>query len=100
MLTDFGAKRRYASVEYIGDDLPENYKFPETFDHIVDETKEVIGLVKEIQKKSDQFLHDMEDDEEFFEDDHLEDGDFDEEDSSIENEIKEEQEARLKAKFN
>jgi cell fate regulator YaaT (PSP1 superfamily) len=88
MLTDFGAKRRYASVEYIGDDLPENYKFPETFDHIVDETKEVIGLVKEIQKKSDQFLHDMEDDEEFFEDDHLEDGDFDEEDSSIENEIK------------
>lgn len=88
MLTDFGAKRRYASVEYIGDDLPENYKFPQTFDHIVDETKEVIGLVKEIQKKSDQFLHDMEDDEEFFEDDNLEDGDFDDEDSSIENEIK------------
>lgn len=88
MLTDFGAKRRYAAVEYIGDDnLPENYKFPETFDHIVDETKEVIGLIKEVQKKSDQFMNEMEDEEELYFDDESADEDYEEEESSIANEL-------------
>lgn len=101
MLTDFGAKRRYASVEYVGDDnLPENYKFPETFDHIVDETKEVIGLIKEVQKKSDQFMNDIEDDEELYFDDENSDEDFDDEDNSIENELEDIEKTMKLAKSN
>ena len=99
MLTDFGAKRRYAAIEYIGDDnLPENYKFPETFDHIVDETREVIGLIKEVQKKSDQFMNEMEDEEEMEgEEDEMESGDEDMSPEEIQAKI-EELQSMLKSK--
>lgn len=64
ILTDFGAKRRYAVSQFIGEDnLPPNYKFPETFDHIVDETKEVIGLTKEEKSYADRFMSEQEEDE-------------------------------------
>lgn len=95
LLTDFGAKRRYAGVEFIGEEnLPENYKFPETFDHIVDETKEVIGLIKEAQKRADQFIDEMEDDEDdlYLDDGSDNDDDYEDDDdvnsSSIEDELK------------
>jgi cell fate regulator YaaT (PSP1 superfamily) len=60
LLTDRGAKRRYAANQY--DKVKSNepdLKFPETFEHIVDETKEVIGLIKEIQVRSDLFLNEQ-----------------------------------------
>jgi cell fate regulator YaaT (PSP1 superfamily) len=80
LLTDFGAKRRYAGNQFIGDDnLPENYKFPETFDHIVDETKEVIGLLKEEQKRSERFTEQLGDSEDELENENDYDNDSDDE---------------------
>jgi cell fate regulator YaaT (PSP1 superfamily) len=58
LITDFGAKRRYAVNQFNAKEqsFKDGYKFPETFEHVVDETKEVIGLVKEDQLKSEKFL--------------------------------------------
>jgi len=48
LLTDRGVKRRYAQNQFSEDiKLPENYRFPESFEHITDETREIIGLPKE-----------------------------------------------------
>ncbi len=48
MLTDKGQKRRYESTQYGRNSRPpREYHFPERFDHIVDETSEVIGKPKE-----------------------------------------------------
>ncbi len=61
MLTSNGAKRRYAVNQFNPElALPENYRFPETFEHIVDETKEVIGLIKAEKLVSDRFMKEME----------------------------------------
>ncbi|MCO4794779.1 MAG: hypothetical protein KC493_13755, partial [Bacteriovoracaceae bacterium] len=47
MLTDEGKFRRYVLSQFQNrENLPDGYKFPERFDHIVNETKEIIGLVK------------------------------------------------------
>lgn len=44
MLTERGQKRRYAREQFSPKNhLPDNWKFPDVFDHIVDETGEVIG---------------------------------------------------------
>lgn len=48
MLTDRGAKRRYSATQFDPKiELPSGYKFPESFEHIVDETKEIIGALRE-----------------------------------------------------
>ena len=58
MLTDTGIRRRYAVNQYSGknSDLPSEYKFPEYFDNIINETQSVIGITPEEQVKAEQFL--------------------------------------------
>lgn len=49
LITDRGQKRRYARSQFNPKaSLPEGWRFPDSFDHVVDETGEVIG--KEIKK--------------------------------------------------
>ena len=58
MLTDTGVRRRYSSNQYKGreSDLGNDYKFPEFFDNIINETQSVIGISLEEQMKADKFL--------------------------------------------
>ena len=58
MLTDTGIRRRYSSNQYSSSnsDLGSEYRFPEFFENIVNETQSVIGLTKEEQVKSDNFV--------------------------------------------
>ncbi|RPJ74744.1 MAG: hypothetical protein EHM20_10100 [Alphaproteobacteria bacterium] len=58
MLTDTGIRRRYSSNQYKGreSDLGSDYKFPEFFEHIVNETKDCVGITLEDQIKADKFL--------------------------------------------
>ena len=58
MLTDTGVRRRYSSNQYKGreSDLGNDYKFPEFFDNIINETQAVIGISLEEQMKADKFL--------------------------------------------
>lgn len=58
MLTDNGIRRRYSSNQYKGreSDLGSDYKFPEFFDNIINETQAVIGLTLEDQNKADKFM--------------------------------------------
>lgn len=59
MLTDKGQIRRYSLNQYNKNlSLPKEWSFPERFDHIVNETKTVIGLVEKEQKKSEEFIED------------------------------------------
>lgn len=56
MLTDTGLKRAYAAGQYQhkDKDLPSSYRFPDSFDHISDETKTVIGLQEYLDFKKKQ----------------------------------------------
>lgn len=58
LLTDFGIKRRYASNQYKPRefDLGNDYKFPESFDNIINETQTVIGLNKIEQQTAKIFV--------------------------------------------
>ncbi|MBP9680398.1 MAG: hypothetical protein KBD76_03245 [Bacteriovorax sp.] len=58
MLTDTGIRRRYAVNQYKGreSDLGNDYKFPEYFDNIINETQAVIGMTAEDQARSETFL--------------------------------------------
>lgn len=58
MLTDQGIRRRYSSNQYKGreSDLGSDYKFPDMFDNIINETQTVIGLSAEEQIRADKFL--------------------------------------------
>jgi len=58
MLTDTGIRRRYFSNQYAGrsSDLGADYRFPEFFDNIINETQAVIGLSPEEQMKSEKFI--------------------------------------------
>ncbi|MDO9180905.1 MAG: regulatory iron-sulfur-containing complex subunit RicT [Bacteriovorax sp.] len=58
MLTDTGVRRRYSSNQYKGrdSDLGSDYRFPEFFDNIINETQAVIGISLEEQVKADKFL--------------------------------------------
>ena len=58
MLTDNGIRRRYSSNQYKGreSDLGNDYKFPEFFDNIINETQAVIGISLEEQNKAEKFL--------------------------------------------
>lgn len=58
MLTDTGYRRRFSSNQYKGreSDLGSDYKFPEFFDNIINETQTVIGLTPEEQIKASQFM--------------------------------------------
>ncbi|MBC7539919.1 MAG: hypothetical protein H7281_13945 [Bacteriovorax sp.] len=58
LLTDTGVRRRYSSNQYKGreSDLGNDYRFPEFFDNIINETQSVIGISLEEQLKADKFL--------------------------------------------
>lgn len=57
LLTDQGQKRRYSVSLYdTSSSLPEGWKFPTEFQHIIDESKEVLGLSKEEQKQAEEFV--------------------------------------------
>lgn len=58
MLTDTGIKRTYAVNQYHAKDseLDSSYRFPETFEHITNETSTVIGLTVEEKVKADTFM--------------------------------------------
>lgn len=58
MLTDTGIRRRYFVNQYNGkeSDLGSDYKFPEYFDNIINESQTVIGMTLEAQARSDKFL--------------------------------------------
>ncbi len=58
MLTDTGIRRRYFVNQYAGtsSDLGSDYKFPEFFENIINETQAVIGLPKETQMKAQEFM--------------------------------------------
>ncbi|MDD4972959.1 MAG: regulatory iron-sulfur-containing complex subunit RicT [Bacteriovorax sp.] len=58
MLTDNGVRRRYSSNQYKAreSDLGSDYRFPEFFDNIINETQAVIGISLEDQIKADKFL--------------------------------------------
>ncbi|MCK6595493.1 MAG: hypothetical protein L6Q33_09860, partial [Bacteriovoracaceae bacterium] len=66
MLTDFGVKRKYASNQFTKEslELPVDYRFPETFDNITDETKTVIGLTVQEELVSKRFKELMDNDDE------------------------------------
>lgn len=79
MLTDFGVKRKYASNQFTKEslELPVDYRFPETFDNITDETKTVIGLTVQEELVSKRFKELMDNDDELEELDDLENDEFD-----------------------
>lgn len=79
MLTDFGVKRKYASNQFTKEslELPLDYRFPETFDNITDETKTVIGLTVQEELVSKRFKELMDNDDELEELDDLENDEFD-----------------------
>ncbi len=58
MLTDTGIRRRYFSNQFNPKDgeLGNDYRFPEYFENITNETQSVIGLNKEEQTISDKFI--------------------------------------------
>jgi cell fate regulator YaaT (PSP1 superfamily) len=58
MLTDTGIRRRYSSNQYKGreSDLGSDYKFPEFFDNIINETQSVIGISLADQEKAAKFM--------------------------------------------
>jgi len=56
LLTDAGKKRTYASNQLLENGTPPaEWKFPDQFRNIIDETKQVIGLTKEEDKTAQQF---------------------------------------------
>jgi len=86
MLTDFGVKRKYASNQFTKEslELPVDYRFPETFDNITDETKTVIGLTIEEELVSKRFKELMDNDQDEL-DELDESDDFGDDDDSLEN---------------
>ena len=58
MLTDGGVRRRYSSNQYSTNqsDLGADYRFPDSFENIVNETQTVIGITAEEQEKADKFF--------------------------------------------
>lgn len=86
MLTDFGVKRKYASNQFSKEslELPVDYRFPETFDNITDETKTVIGLTVEEELVSKRFKELMDNDQDEL-DELDESDDFGDDDDSLEN---------------
>lgn len=102
MLTDFGVKRKYASNQFTKEslELPVDYRFPETFDNITDETKTVIGLTVQEELVSKRFKELMDNDDELEELDDLENDEFDgeldeEQDGELDQELDEEREGDL-----
>lgn len=83
MLTDRGVRKRYARNQYDKHiKLPGEWKFPERFDHITNETSNVIGLAEEEKLQAlryQQMWQDQEDDEEL--DDEFADNSDESEDS-------------------
>lgn len=92
LLTDQGQKRRYAGHLYDPETkLPEGWKFPTQFDHIVNETNTVIGLTPEEQEVQERFRQGHDEFDEQEEDaielsDEDDDGDDESEDEAADNE--------------
>ncbi len=89
MLTDEGKFRRYVLDQYKnGKQLSKEYKFPDRFDHIVNETSEIIGFVaKQTRTNFDPFF-DVEEDDEYEDDDETSEEDVtDDESDDNKNEV-------------
>lgn len=88
MLTDRGVRRKYARNQYDSEmELPKDWKFPERFEHITNETSSVIGLAEEekLQALRYQELWDEDElDEEDIQDSEAEENDDDNSDSDEE----------------
>jgi len=57
MLTDQGQIRRYTFDQYDPNlNLPKDWKFPQRFDHVMNETSKVIGNDKVEEEEEDEFL--------------------------------------------
>jgi len=57
MLTDQGAIRRYTFDQYNSDlSLPKDWKFPNRFDHVTNETSKIIGSVEKEASEEDDIL--------------------------------------------
>lgn len=62
MLTDKGVFKKYALNQFDPElKLPDDWKFPERFDHITNETSEIIGLVKDDLVKGELYYENAED---------------------------------------
>ncbi len=66
MITDQGKIRRYAANQFDPEvRLPKEWKFPNSFDHVVSETANIIGLEPKKQKKTqDSYFYDETDEQE------------------------------------
>jgi len=92
MLTERGVIRRYSSSQFDPDrQLPDGYRFPQDFDSITTELDKVIGLSDELKVRSDQFIEDMDDEEQYDQNDLDADSDEDHDD------IDDDHEAELEA---
>lgn len=62
MLTDGGIRRRYSANQYSikESELGQDYRFPDSFDNIINETQNVIGVAKEEQISSELFIKQQE----------------------------------------
>lgn len=56
MITDKGQIRRYARSQYNKSNIQEKGDFPEKFQHVVNETSQVIGLVQVAQDMAEEFI--------------------------------------------
>lgn len=81
MLTERGIIRRYSSSQFDPDkQLPEGYRFPQDFDSITTELDKVIGLSEELKVRSDQFIEDMDDEEDQYDNNDSDDQNDDDQD--------------------
>jgi cell fate regulator YaaT (PSP1 superfamily) len=62
MITDQGQIRRYARAQYEKENIQDT-KFPERFQHVVNETSQVIGLVEVAQTMAKEFKRELSDEE-------------------------------------
>jgi hypothetical protein len=64
MITEKGQIRRYAKSQFsLGKNLGKDYKFPESFRHVVNETSQVIGLEEMESEMASHFNANLSDDE-------------------------------------
>lgn len=82
MLTDRGVRRKYARNQFDSEvELPKDWRFPERFEHITNETSTVIGLAEEEKLQALRYQELWDEDEEIDGDDSEDDLDDDNEEN-------------------
>lgn len=94
MLTDGGQIRRYARGQYDENNCDPglDWLFPTSFQHIVNETSNVIGITDEEALRLERYRNEVDEDEE---EDSYDDGSDDEDDDETESAINEDDEAEI-----